>query len=156
MMAWRPILSMGLKLMSFLWPMESSRASPCSNTLQFLVQHDASLCIQGGWSWNPDHIQNRWGIFNTQRLKAKTKVTSSLVRDLLYADDCGIVAHSEKDLQMLTYSLSEATKKFGLTISIKKTEVLFQPAKASAGSPPQIQIDGKVLSNVDSFTYLGN
>ena len=33
------------------------------------------------------------GIFNTQRLKAKTKVTSSLVRDLPYADDCGIVAH---------------------------------------------------------------
>ena len=60
------------------------------------------------------------GIFNTQRLKAKTKVTSSLVRDLLYADDCGIVAHSEEDLQSLTNSLSEATKKFGLTISIKR------------------------------------
>ena len=57
---------------------------------------------------------------------------------------------------MFTYLLSEATKKFGLTISIKKTEVLFQPAKASAASPPQIKIDGKVLSNVDSFTYLGS
>ena len=42
------------------------------------------------------------GIFNTQRLKAKTKVSKSLVRDLLYADDCAIVAHSEDDLQRLT------------------------------------------------------
>ena len=95
------------------------------------------------------------GVFNTQRLKAKTKVTSALVRDLLYADDCAIVAHSEEELQQLTNSLSEATKKFGLTISIKKTEVLHQPAKASASSQPDIQIDGKVLNNVDSFTYLG-
>ena len=96
------------------------------------------------------------GIFNTQRLKAKTKVTSALVRDLLYADDCAIVAHSEEDLQQLTTSLSEATKRFGLTISIKKTEVLFQPAKTSSSSLPNIQIDGKVLNNVDSFTYLGS
>ena len=44
------------------------------------------------------------GIFNPQRLKAKTKVTKSLVRDLLYADDCAIVAHSEDDLQRLTNS----------------------------------------------------
>ena len=44
------------------------------------------------------------GIFNTQRLKAKTKVTKSFVRDLLYADDCAIVAHSEDDLQRLTNS----------------------------------------------------
>ena len=38
------------------------------------------------------------GIFNTQRPKAKTKVSKSLVRDLLYADDFAIVAHSEDDL----------------------------------------------------------
>ena len=82
------------------------------------------------------------GIFNIQRLKAKTKVTRALIRELLYADDCAIVAHSEKDLQSLTDSLSEATKRFGLTISIKKTEVLFQPTKGSTASVPRITIDG--------------
>ena len=63
------------------------------------------------------------GIFNTQRLKAKMIVTKSLVRDLPYADDCAIVAHSEDDLQNLAGYLSVATKRFGLTISMKKTEV---------------------------------
>ena len=91
------------------------------------------------------------GIFNTQRLKTKTKVTKSLVRDLLYANVRAIVAHSKDDLQRLTNSLSEATKRFRLTISIKKTEVMFQPANT-----PEIKSDGKVLNNVDSFTYLGS
>ncbi|KAL8612753.1 hypothetical protein ACOMHN_033752 [Nucella lapillus] len=96
------------------------------------------------------------GILNIQRLKAKTKVTKSLVRDLLYADGCAIVAHSEDDLQRLTDSLSAATKHFGLTISIKKTKVIFQPSKGSKANMPEIKIDGKVLNNVDSFTYLGS
>ncbi|GFS12826.1 hypothetical protein ElyMa_001381500 [Elysia marginata] len=37
-------------------------------------------------------------IFNTQCLKAKTEITSSLERDFLYADDCDIVAYSEEKL----------------------------------------------------------
>ena len=36
------------------------------------------------------------GIFNTQHPKAKMKVTNSLVRNLLYADGCAVVAHSEE------------------------------------------------------------
>ena len=94
------------------------------------------------------------GIFNNQRLKAKTKVTKSLVRDLLYADDCSIVAYSEDDLQRLINSLSVVTKRLGLTISIKKTEVMFQPAKESTANMPEIKIEGKALNKVDSFTYL--
>ena len=96
------------------------------------------------------------GVFNTQRLKAKTKVTKALVRELLYADDCAIVAHTEEDLQRLTDSLSTATKRFGLTISIKKTEVLFQPSVGTGKKTPEILIDGKTLNNADSFTYLGS
>lgn len=96
------------------------------------------------------------GVFNIHRLKAKTKVTKALIRELLYADDCAIVAHSEKDLQSLTDALSAATKHFGLTISIKKTEVMFQPAKGSSAPAPVIKIDGKALNTVDTFTYLGS
>ena len=56
------------------------------------------------------------------------KVTISLVHDL-YADT--IAANSQVDLQRLADSLSAVTKCFGLTISIKKIEVMFQPAKGS-------------------------
>ena len=83
-------------------------------------------------------------------------LTLALIRELLYADDCAIVAHSEHDLQQLADSLSIATKRSGLTISIKKTEVLFQRARGSTASTPKIKIDGKILNCVDSFTYLGS
>ena len=58
------------------------------------------------------------GVFNLHRLRAKTKVTLALIRELLYADDCAVVAHNEHDLQQLADSLSIGIKRFGLTISI--------------------------------------
>ena len=99
--------------------------------------------------------QTSGGVFNLHRLRAKTKVTLALISEL-YADDCAIVAHSEHDLQQLADSLSIAIKRFWLTISIKKTEVLFQPARVSTATTPKIKIDGKILNCVDSFTYLGS
>ena len=97
------------------------------------------------------------GIYKTQRLKSITKISKALVRDLLYADDCAIVAHSEKDLQEMATALSNATKRYGLTISIKKTEVLYQPAPGTTRKEePEIKIDNQILKNVDAFTYLGS
>ena len=95
------------------------------------------------------------GIFNMQCLKAKIKITRSLVR-VLYADDCAIIAYLEDGLQRLADSLSAATKCFGLTISIKKLEMMFQPVKGSRANMPEMQIDSNTLNNVDSLTYLGS
>ena len=95
------------------------------------------------------------GVYKTQRLKSITKISKALVRDLLYADDCAIVAYSEKDLQEMANALSAATKRYGLTISIKKTEVLYQPAPGTTRKDPEIKIDNQKLKNVDAFTYLG-
>ena len=43
-----------------------------------------------------------------------------------------------------------------LTISLKKTEVLYQPPPHVAYSPPHISIDGTNLNAVERFTYLGS
>ena len=51
---------------------------------------------------------------------------------------------------------SDAAKNFGLTISLKKTEVLCQPPQHEAYSPPHISIDGTNLNAVEHFTYLGS
>ena len=94
--------------------------------------------------------------FDLRRLKANTKVQEALVRDFLFADDYAVPAHSKEDPQCLADCFSTAIKAFGLTISIKKTEVLCQAAPGTTQPEPSIMIDGAALKNVENFTYLGS
>ena len=55
---------------------------------------------------------------------------------------------------MMLDRFSEASKLFGLTISLGKTEVLHQPAPHTNHPAPSISIDGTQLANVESFKYL--
>ena len=91
-------------------------------------------------------------LFNLSRLKANTKVTELLIRDLLFADDAAVATHSEQSLQNLMKKFSDACDNFGLTISLKKTEILTQEVE----TPPAIKIGDHQLSVVEQFTYLGS
>ena len=63
-------------------------------------------------------------LFNVARLCAKTKTHEVLIRELLFADDASLTSHSEEGLQLLVDNLSTACKEFGLTISLKKTNIM--------------------------------
>ena len=91
----------------------------------------------------------------SSHFNAPTKVTLSTIRDLLFADDCALVACSQEALQRLCDHFASAARRFGLTISIKKTESLYQPARGNTYVPPVVSIDGKKLNAVEEFTYLG-
>ena len=102
------------------------------------------------------HYRTDGNFFNLRRLKSRTKVTRATVRDFLFADDCALAAHSEEDLQKLADCFATAAKMFGLTVSIKKTEVLRQLAPNTTRPPANISMDGNSLKNVDTFKYLGS
>ena len=102
------------------------------------------------------HYQYDGDFFNLRRLQSRTKASQVTVRDFLFADDCALAAHSEKDLQELANCFASASKAFGLTVSIKKTEVLRQLAPNTTRCPPNITMDGEALKNVDVFKYLGS
>ena len=95
-------------------------------------------------------------LFRVTRMKAKTLTQLQLIRDLLYADDCDLVAHTVEDLQFFMDCLSGSCKNFGLTISIPKTEVMYQPAPGNPYLEPVILVDGHKLKVVDKFPYLGS
>ena len=95
-------------------------------------------------------------VFNLRRFASKTKVFISLIRDLLYADDCDLLTHTEQDLQNLMNLFSSACKILGLEISFKKTVIMFQPAPGNAYIEPSIFVDNTKLKLVDSFVYLGS
>ena len=91
----------------------------------------------------------------SSHFNAPTKVTLSTIRDLLFADDCALAASSLEALQRLSDNFAAAARKFGLTISIKKTESLYQPACGNVDVPPVVCIEGKQLNAVEDFKYLG-
>ena len=75
------------------------------------------------------------------------------MRELLFADDSALIAHSAEEMQKIVDAFSEASKKFGLKINIKKTEVLFQP-NSTRTREEDIMVDGNKLNSVLEFTYL--
>ena len=62
----------------------------------------------------------------------------------------------EEALQHIVNRFSDAAKNFGLTINLKKTEVLYQPPPRVAYSPPHVSINGTNRNTVEHFTYLGS
>ena len=95
-------------------------------------------------------------LFKLSRLTAAGKVSLAMISELLYADDCALVAHSEEDLQVMTRRFGSAFSNFGLTISIKKTEVMHQLAPGAPSQQPSITVNSEELKVVDSFVYLGS
>ena len=82
-------------------------------------------------------------MLNIHRFTAVTKTFMTLIRDLLYTDDCDFVTHTDMDLQLLMDCFSTACDEFGLTISLKTT-VMLQPAPGEPYIPPLIYIKGKI------------
>jgi hypothetical protein len=95
-------------------------------------------------------------IFNLRRLQAKTKVLEDTIRDFLFADDCALNAGTQSDMQESMDRFSKACTDFGLTISTKKTEIMYQPAPLVPYTEPSITLDGQKLAVADKFSYLGS
>ena len=95
-------------------------------------------------------------LFNLRRLKAKNKTQELLIQELLFADDSALVTHSLQAMQDLLTAFAEASKRFGLTINIKKTEVLIQDTHNKKLNPRVVLLNGTPLAEVDKFTYLGS
>ena len=103
------------------------------------------------------YIESRQGadLFNVAHFRAKTKTTRILTRELLFADDNPLVAHSADEMQNIVDAFCNASKKFGQNINIKKTEVLYQP-NTTRTREEDIMVDGNKLNSVLEFTYLGS
>ena len=78
-------------------------------------------------------------LFNLPRLRANTKTRGELcIRELLFADDAAIVAHTLEDIKEICKHFEQAATLFGLTISIKKTVTLYQPPPGQTSTSLQI------------------
>ena len=87
------------------------------------------------------HRRRNGKLFNLGRLQSFTKVKETMIRDFLFADDCALNAGTEQEMHDSMNKFSTACDNFGLmTISIKKTEVMYQSAPGQIYTPPQILV----------------
>ena len=71
---------------------------------------------------------------------------------MLFVDDTVVTTYTQQKLQALMDRFSQARKDFGLTISLKKTNVMGQDTMEL----PAITVDDYELDVVEHFTYLGS
>ena len=67
-------------------------------------------------------------LFNLGRLQAKSKLQTEVLDEFLFADDMAKGAPTEEKMQKGVDQVSDSCDSYDLTISIKKTEVVYQPA----------------------------
>ena len=93
------------------------------------------------------------------QFKAKIKTSIKIVREMLYADDSALVAHSVEDMQSLVDKFARVTSQFSLLqINIKRKECLYQPPKfqLSTSLSKEINIGTEPLVKCKTFKYLGS
>lgn len=59
-------------------------------------------------------------LFDLRRLKANRKTLQTLIQEDLFADNCALMAHKDRDLQLMHDRFSEASKLLGLTSALAK------------------------------------
>ncbi|XP_076055289.1 uncharacterized protein LOC143033686 [Oratosquilla oratoria] len=102
-------------------------------------------------------IQHRLdgSLFNNRRLHARTKVSSTQIIELQYADDSAIVAHDAEDLQNILDVFSSTYAAMGLRVNSLKKEILVQTILPPE-TPHLFLVNGEPVKTVEHFTYLGS
>ena len=75
----------------------------------------------------------------------------TVLEDLGYADDIGLLSSKRQDAQQKAERLSKTANTIGLKVNTKKTQVL---RKSTRVNDP-VMIGGKHLEDIEEFTYLG-
>ncbi|BHF71136.1 hypothetical protein SprV_0401419100 [Sparganum proliferum] len=95
-------------------------------------------------------------LLNRRRMHFQSRVSTTTVRELLFADDCALNTTSEGGIQRSMDLFSAACENFGLVINTKKTVVMHQPTPNTAHSAPQISVNETQPQVVDNFPYPGS
>nr|VZI24606.1 unnamed protein product [Spirometra erinaceieuropaei] len=98
-------------------------------------------------------------LLNQRRMHFQSRVSTTTVHELLFADDCALNTISEEEMQRSVDLFSAACENFGLVINTQKTVVMHQPPPHSVtapNAPPQISVNGTQLQLVENYPYLGS
>ena len=82
--------------------------------------------------------------------QAGIKIAGRNINNLRYADDTSLMAESEDELKSLLMKVKEESGKFGLKLSIQKTEIM------ASSHITSWQIDEETVETVRDFIFLSS
>ena len=82
------------------------------------------------------------------------KIGGNIIKDIRFADDQAMIAHTEEGLQMLMDKLSTTAATFNMKINVKKTKVM--RISNNKDDAMNITINGQQVEQVTAFKYLGS
>ena len=85
--------------------------------------------------------------------EARIKLNGTLVNNLRFADDIGLLTRTEPELHDITTQIDETSRKFGLMINWEKTKTMI--IEKIKETPLSINIQGENIEQVEQFVYLG-
>ncbi|KAL9977332.1 hypothetical protein ACROYT_G014722 [Oculina patagonica] len=97
--------------------------------------------------WNSTVMKNA-----TQDQRGIRWTLYDVLSDLDFADDICLLAHRHTDMQVMTEGLASTAAVLGLKISPKKTKHMRMNHRSDA----PITLHGKIVEEVNEFTYLGS
>ena len=81
---------------------------------------------------------------------------TEVLDEFLFAEDMAKGAPTEEKMQKCVDQVSDPCDSYDLTISIKKTKVVYQSAPGKPYKEPTITVKGQQLQVVDKFAFLGS
>ena len=96
------------------------------------------------------HARRDGRLFNLTQLQAKIKVKVVLIKEMLFADDAALVTHFKVTLQELISCFVHICTDIGLTISVKKTNLMGQDIR----NAPSIPVSDQKLEAVEELIDL--
>lgn len=102
------------------WKWSEARLCVCTSPFQLVFRlHALTRC-----SGLEEGMYIRYcfdgSLFDLRRLKANRKTLQTLIQEDLFADNCALMAHKDRDLQLMHDRFSEASKLLGLTSALAK------------------------------------
>ena len=76
----------------------------------------------------------------------------SRLEDLDFADDLCILAQRHSDMKEKLIALNDSARQVGLKVNVKKTKEM----RINVNGRERLEMDGRVIEEVDSFVYLGS
>jgi hypothetical protein len=104
----------------------------------------------------PINFVLRGEVFDIAQLRKKAQVSTMLVVELMFADDCAVLANSVEDMQHIMDVFDEVCTAYGQAISVKKTEIMVIAPRNVVVPAPVVTIGGVALKVVEMFKYLGS